>query len=132
MIKDLVKNKFIFKILSYGIGLTCCVTTILLLVQNSSCVSDSLESSNVIYNYEVKFCWGNVGSSIYYALSPIIFYGGVVLILIPSIVGVSTILKPLLNSHLWNILEELTFLAYLFQYLVVLWFFSSRDQNTIL
>lgn len=73
-----------------------------------------------------------MGSAIYYAFSPILFYGGVVLILIPSIVGVSTILKPLLNSHLWHILEELTLFAYLLQYLVVIWFFSSRDQNTIL
>jgi hypothetical protein len=29
-------------------------------------------------------------------------------------------------------LEELTFFAFLMQYVVVIWFFASRDQNTLL
>jgi len=44
----------------------------------------------------------------------------------------STILRPLLNSHLWHILEELTFYAFLLHYIVVTWFFASREQNTLL
>jgi len=54
------------------------------------------------------------------------------MILLPSIVGVSRNMKLLLSSHLWHILEELTFLAYLLQYLVILWFFASKNSNTIL
>ncbi len=52
--------------------------------------------------------------------------------MLPSLIGMSTILKPMLNSHLWHILEELTFQAFLLQYLVVIWFFASREQNTLI
>lgn len=121
-----------FKALSYTIGFICCFIPIILLKANSSCIADNLKSTYVIYNFEVKFCWGPAVSSIYYALSPIIFYSGVIMILLPSILGMSRILKGLLNSHLWHILEELTLFAYLLQYLVVIWFFASRDSNTIL
>lgn len=54
------------------------------------------------------------------------------MLLIPSMIGMSTIMRPLLNSHLWHILEELTFYAFLLQYVVILWFFASREQNTLL
>jgi hypothetical protein len=60
-------------------------------------------------------------------LSPIFFYGGLTLVLLPAMLGMSSILRPLLNSHLWHIMEELTFQAYLLQYVVVTWFFASRE-----
>jgi peptidoglycan/LPS O-acetylase OafA/YrhL len=47
-------------------------------------------------------------------------------------IGLSTIMRPLLNSHLWHIMEELTFYAFLLQYVVITWFFASREQNTLL
>jgi hypothetical protein len=113
LVNKIDNKKTLFKFLSYSVGFIFCLIPILLLKANSSCIADNLKSSYVIYNFELKFCWGPVGTSIYYALSPILFYGGVVLILLPSILGMSTILKGLLNSHLWHILEELTFFAYL-------------------
>ena len=54
------------------------------------------------------------------------------MMILPCLIGMSSILKPLLNSHLWHIMEELTFQAYLIQYLVIIWFFASREQNTLL
>jgi peptidoglycan/LPS O-acetylase OafA/YrhL len=41
LIKDLMKNKMTFKLLSYGVGFLCCAIPILLLVQNSSCIADT-------------------------------------------------------------------------------------------
>jgi len=49
------------------------------------------------------------------------------LILMPSLVNASKILKPLMDSHLWHVLEELTLSAYLLQLIVVTWFFASRE-----
>ena len=44
----------------------------------------------------------------------------------------SDVLKPLLNSHLWHVLEELTYSAYLLNFMIVMWFFGSREQNLVL
>ena len=81
---------------------------------------------------DIQYCWQAFGGALYYSISPIIFYSGVVLLMLPSLIGMSSILKPMLNSHLWHILEELTFQAFLLQYLVVIWFFASREQNTLI
>ena len=80
-----------------------------------------------LLNKDVTYCWGNLGSAIYYTISPIFFYVGISLMFIPCLIGMSTVIKPLMNSHLWHILEELTFQAFLLQYLVIIWFFASRE-----
>lgn len=64
-------------------------------------------------NSDIQYCWKHVGGAIYYSTSPLVFYSGVSLLMLPSLIGMSSILKPMLNSHLWHILEELTFQAYL-------------------
>jgi hypothetical protein len=58
---------------------------------------------------DITYCWKSLGGGIYYAFSPIFFYSGLTLVLLPPLIGISTILKPLMNSHLWHIMEELTF-----------------------
>ncbi len=94
--------------------------------------SNSLEQADFLLNSQVSYCWNDLGNALFYAFSPIIFFGGLSLILLPSMIGMSNVFKPLVNSHLWHIMEELTFQAFLLQYLVVIWFFSSREQNTLL
>lgn len=81
---------------------------------------------------DIQYCWKNIGGAIYYSISPIIFYTGATLFILPCLIGMSSILKPMLNSHLWHILEELTFQAFLIQYVLVVWFFASRESNTLL
>ena len=57
---------------------------------------------------------------------------GATMFLLPSMVNSSTVLRPLMDSHLWHVLEELTFSAYILHYLVVIYFFASRNQDTLL
>lgn len=54
------------------------------------------------------------------------------MIFFPSMVNVSNYMRPLMDSHLWHILEELTFSAFLLHYILLAWFFASRSQDTIL
>ena len=54
------------------------------------------------------------------------------MVLLPIAINNSDVLKPLMSSHLWHVLEELTYSAFLIQFLVVVWFFASRNQNTLI
>lgn len=44
-------------------------------------------------------------------------------------VNCSNILKPLLSSHLWHVMEEVTYSAIIIYSAIVVWFFASREQN---
>ena len=80
----------------------------------------------------LEYCWGSVFSAFFNALAQFIYFTGKILLTTPCLVNRSDILRPLLSSHLWHVLEELTTSAYLFHFMVVVWFFASRDQNTII
>jgi peptidoglycan/LPS O-acetylase OafA/YrhL len=56
---------------------------------------------------------------------------GFIMIFIPCFLKTHSKFRVLITSHFWNVLEELSFSAYLFISLVIIWFFSSR-QNSIL
>jgi len=112
-IDKMSKNKYSFKAVTYTIGFLACSSMILLLWWNAQCLSSESQFTYILTTTEVEYCWGKVGTSLYYVLSPILFYGGLTLILTPSMIGMSTILRPLMNSHLWHIMEELTFNAFL-------------------
>jgi hypothetical protein len=132
-LQKIVQNSWIFKTFCYSIGFLCLSVPLLLQVYNASCMNDDNVQDQMYYlDKDIQYCWKNVGAAIYYSTSPIVFYAGVSLLMLPSLIGMSSILKPMLNSHLWHILEELTFQAYLLQYLVVIWFFASREQNTLI
>lgn len=121
-----------FNFICYFFGMLLVVGSIGALVYNSSCITKVDMSTVFLKKTDIQYCWSPVGSAIYYAVSPIFFYLGLTIVLLPCLIGISSILKPLMNSHLWHIMEELTFQAYLIQYLVVIWFFASREQNTLL
>ena len=57
---------------------------------------------------------------------------GKILVVTPVLVNRSDVFKPFLNNHLWLVLEELTCSAYLLHYMIVIWFFASRESNIIL
>ena len=40
-------------------------------------------------------------------------------------------LKPLMSSQFWYILEELSMSAFFLSFLIVSWYFTSRDMNTV-
>jgi hypothetical protein len=121
-----------FNFICYFIGWVFIVGTLGALVYNSNCIKKVEMSTVYLKKDDIKYCWNEVGGAIYYALSPIFFYFGLTVIILPCLIGISSILRPLMNSHLWHIMEELTFQAFLLQYLVVIWFFASREQNTLL
>jgi hypothetical protein len=109
-LEKFTQKSALFKTICYLVGFACTAAPVALLAWNASCMNGDKVSQDVfILADDVKFCWGNFGSSLYYALSPFFFYAGISLILLPCMVGISTVVKPLLNSHLWHIMEELTF-----------------------
>jgi peptidoglycan/LPS O-acetylase OafA/YrhL len=55
-----------------------------------------------------------------------------IMILIPCILKTHSRFRKVISSHFWNVLEELTFSAYLFSALVLAWYFSSRQNNIII
>jgi len=127
-LQKIVQNSWVFKTFCYTIGFLCLSVPLLLQVYNATCIKDDNVQDQMYYlDEDIQYCWKNVGGAIYYSISPIVFYSGVSLLMLPSLIGMSSILKPMLNSHLWHILEELTFQAFLLQYLVVVWFFASRE-----
>lgn len=130
--KIIKKYPRMFNFICYLVGMLLMVIAIGALVYNSTCITKVGMSTVFLKQQDIQYCWASLGGGLYYTISPIVFYSGLTLVLLPCLIGVSSILKPMMNSHLWHIMEELTFNAYLIQYLIVVWFFASREQNTLL
>ena len=54
------------------------------------------------------------------------------MLLLPTLINISVCVRPLISSHIWQLLEELTLSAYLIFEIVLVWFFASREQDIIL
>eukprot|EP00347_Sterkiella_histriomuscorum_P003458 403364220 len=127
---DHFKKNTTHKIFSQIIGLILAIFSVLILITNNKCVDKREIPLNELK--QLDYCWSNLSSAFYNAFGQVIFFFGIILILLPSLVNSSVYLRPLMDSHLWHVLEELTFSAYILHYLVVVWFFASRQQDVIL
>lgn len=125
-ILDKIKNKLFFKPVCYTLGAILMIMPIAALFLDIACVEPQPTPSRITY------CWGSFGSSIYNVIAQIQFFLGLLLVFTPCVIKESYMFNQLISSHLWHILEELTFAAFCLQYLVVTWFFSSRSDNTLL
>lgn len=105
-------------------GVSLSLITVLILIDDTACVDHS-PLPELQYK-AMEYCWTSLGSAFYNTLAQFFFFLGLTLVLIPGLVNASKYLRTLMDSHLWHVLEELTFSAYLLQLIVVTWFFASR------
>jgi len=111
--------------MSYIFGLSLSIVSVLILLTDTKCVDKSPAPETG--QKDLNYCWNPLGSAFYNAFGQALFFFGVIMIIFPSMVNVSNYVRPLMDSHLWHVLEELTFSAFLLHYLVLSWFFASRN-----
>ena len=87
--------------------------------------------ANIWYPSDDQYKWPRWASGLNAIFGRLAFIAALILLLMPSFLNVSKNIRPLMNSHFWHILEELTFSAFLFMPLVVAWHFTSRESNSI-
>lgn len=119
-----MKQNISRKFIGYVAGLLLILFSVFILISDTTCINN--ESANDLAIYNLNFCWSPMISAFYNSFGQFFFFIGMILIILPSLVNYSNILRPLMDSHLWHVLEELTFCAYMLQFLVVTWFFASR------
>lgn len=100
-----------YKLISYTLGIALALFSVLILISDTYCV-DKNPAKDMEYK-ELTYCWGPLQSAFYNAFGQFFFFLGISLVLLPSFVNTSKILRPLLDSHLWHVMEELTLSAFL-------------------
>lgn len=106
-----MKQSRVLKWFCYLGGSALTSFSIFILISDTSCIQNK-DTENYLQN-EVKYCWNTFGASLYNASIQYVFFTGFVLMLAPTMFGVHDKLRNIMNSHLWHVLEELTFPAYL-------------------
>ena len=125
------KHRNIFKyVFCYLIGVLLLLFPVLILLTDTRCVDPSPVHSSA--SFALTYCWPPLLVALYHSLSTPLFLLGLLLLLLPSLLHQSSYLTPLLSSHLWHILEELTPTAFLLQFPVVAWYYASRDTNSFI
>ncbi|CDW80987.1 UNKNOWN [Stylonychia lemnae] len=127
---DRFKKKRENKIIAYICGISLCLFILLIMITNTQCANQDLAPKDKYAT--INLCWGTTTSAIYNGLAQYIYFLGLSCILLPSMANCSNILRPLLDSHFWHVLEELTFSAYILHFLVITWYFASRQQDILL
>ena len=127
---DKLKHKKHCKMIAYISGVLLSTLSVVILFTDTACV-DKSPLPDMVYK-EMSYCWSPLASAFYNSFGQFFFFSGMILILTPSLVHASNILRPLMDSHLWHVLEELTLSAYLLQLIVVTWYFASRQQDSLL
>ncbi|CDW85512.1 UNKNOWN [Stylonychia lemnae] len=126
---NLKQKKYCYAIL-YTVGFSLILFPLLIQLSNVACVDQSPVPDMTFK--ALNYCWPPLVSAFYNVLCQPMFFTGIILVIIPSMINLSDILRPLVSSHLFQILEELTYSAYLLHFVIVSWYFASREQDIIL
>ena len=127
---DKIRDNFHLQILCYLFGLFLMCLPIVIFVTDID--YSKIESIKYQTYTPLPFVWGTYTSAAYNTTSQYVFFIGTIIFLLPSLVNCSNFLKPLISSHLWHVMEEVTYSAFLIFPLISVWFFASREQNIIL
>ena len=104
-------SSFKISVACYVLGIICIGFPSYIMLLNNRCVAkDPVQGLKF---KELTYCWTHWLSSIYNMFGQSCYCLGLTLFCLPGIINQQNILRKLVDSHFWHVLEELTFSAML-------------------
>ena len=109
-LKALFERSSLFRICWELIGVTIMLTIILIPRYPQICGTD---------------CWPQIIHSLYLALGKYFFVLGLALTILPSLLGIKSLVRSTMDTYLFNVISKISYCTYLVHGLVIFWFYDG-------